>query len=222
MREHLARYEFASQVVAGRSVLDVACGSGYGSAMLREAGAIRVVGVDVSAEAIDHASRTFGGSGAEFRVGSAERLDLAERFDAIVSFETIEHLQAPDAFLAGTVRLLAEGGALVISTPVRRSGTLESRPANPFHVREWSEPEFRALLLRYYASVEMLGQFTFRRGALPGSRSIKRWLAARRYPEQVAALDRLDVRPHPPTLGGFTFAMAYAVAVCRKPTSPRT
>ena len=54
--EHLHRYALACELAAGKSALDLACGEGYGSAMLAEV-AQYVVGVDSSREVILHASR---------------------------------------------------------------------------------------------------------------------------------------------------------------------
>jgi SAM-dependent methyltransferase len=216
VRQHLARYEFAARMVGGRSVLDVACGSGYGSALLKGSGAARVVGLDVSEEAVAYARRRFEMPGVEFVKGSAERIHLNGPFDVIVSFETIEHLHHPEAFLEETVRLLAGDGALIVSTPVRLHGALDTKPANPHHVREWAVDEFWALLSRYYQHVEIQGQYTFRKSALPYSRTIKRWLFARRFPADLAEVDQINVRRDSPVFPGFAFAMAFAVAVCRR------
>ena len=217
VREHLARYEFAAPLVRGRSVLDAACGSGYGSALLRHAGATRVAGIDISADAIAHAKAHYAVDGVQFHAGSVERIEVPGPFGAIVSFETVEHVAAPEAFLAETVRLLDRDGVFIVSTPVRRSGTIDTPPANPHHVREWSAPEFEALLRSYYADVSLFAQHTFAKNPLPYSRTIKRWLFARRYPEALADLDRLPVRAEPPAFPGFSFERAYLVAVCRQP-----
>ena len=43
--------------------------------------------------------------------------DLRERFDSIIAGEVIEHLDSPQAFLAGCHSILNPGGILIISTP---------------------------------------------------------------------------------------------------------
>jgi 2-polyprenyl-3-methyl-5-hydroxy-6-metoxy-1,4-benzoquinol methylase len=216
IREHVARYNFAAQYVGGKNVLDVACGSGYGAAILKKAGALAVTGVDISEEAVAFARLHHAADGLEFVVGDAERLSQSGPFDVVVSFETIEHIQHPKAFLAESSRLLAPGGVLIVSTPVRLKGTVEDRPANPYHVREWSVEEFRALLCEHYPHVDIHGQYTFKKGALPYSRTAKAWLFGLRYPGHAAELERMDVRPSAPSFSGFTFAMGYAVALCRQ------
>ena len=101
-QEHLARYEYARQFVAGLDVLDVACGTGYGSQMLADAGAKSVLGVDISREAIEFARGHHASDRTRFELGDAQNLyDIPrEKFDAIVSFETVEHVPNADAFLS--------------------------------------------------------------------------------------------------------------------------
>jgi 2-polyprenyl-3-methyl-5-hydroxy-6-metoxy-1,4-benzoquinol methylase len=216
IREHVARYEFAARFAAGKKVLDVACGSGYGAAILKKAGACAVTGVDISDEAVAFARLHHSADGIEFVPGDAERLLQSGPFDVVVSFETIEHIAHPKAFLAETTRLLAPGGVLIVSTPVRLRGTVEDRPANPHHLREWSVAEFRALLCEHYRHVDIHGQYTFKKGVMPYSRTAKAWLFRLRYPGHAAELERMDVRPSPPSFPGFAFAMGYVVALCRQ------
>ena len=141
--EHIYRYRFAIRFVRGRRVLDVACGEGYGAAALARAGAARVIGIDLSEEACEHARQKYG---VDARSGDAHRIPLPDRsVDVIVSFETIEHLNTPAAFLDECVRLLAPGGTLVISTP-NREAFHEAAIANPFHCSEMTQAEFVSLL----------------------------------------------------------------------------
>jgi O-antigen biosynthesis protein len=214
--EHVARYDFAARYVRGKNVLDVACGSGYGAAMLKKAGALAVTGVYISDEAVAFARLHHAADGIEFVAGDAEHLSQSGPFDVVVSFETIEHIAHPKAFLAESTRLLAFGGVMIVSTPVRLKGTVEDRPANPHHLREWSVEEFRALLCEHYRHVDIHGQYTFKKSVLPYSRTAKAWLFGLRYPGHAEELERLDVRPSAPSFPGFAFAMGYAVALCRQ------
>lgn len=59
LTDHLERYSFASKYVSGKGVLDIACGTGYGTEMLKKAGAECVTGVDISREAIDEPSKIY-------------------------------------------------------------------------------------------------------------------------------------------------------------------
>jgi len=153
---HLRRYEFARPFCEGLDVLDAACGVGYGSAYLA-ASARRVVGVDVDEEAIAYARRRYSGDNVEFETQDLHELDFAPgSFDAVVSFESVEHLERPEAFLARAAEVLRPGGVLVASTPHVRETTRS--PANPHHRVELSRADFEALLRRHFTSVELYGQ----------------------------------------------------------------
>jgi 2-polyprenyl-3-methyl-5-hydroxy-6-metoxy-1,4-benzoquinol methylase len=146
---HLARYMWAGELASGRHVLDVACGSGYGALLLRHAGAVQVLGIDRNLDAIERAQVRFGDERVEFRCADGVELALLDRqFELVVSFETIEHLDAPDRFLAEIGRVLSPGGTAVISTPNRlySEPPRDGRPANPYHVREWDAVELTTLL----------------------------------------------------------------------------
>ncbi len=144
--EHWHRYAFVAPVVRGLRVLDAACGEGYGSFLLAHAAA-RVTGVDISADAVAHARERYPRDNLEFIHGSVTELPLPDAsVDAIVSFETIEHLAAQREMLAEFRRVLAPSGVLVISSPNRpvynEGGAIE----NHFHVKELDRGELKALL----------------------------------------------------------------------------
>lgn len=153
---HLKRYEFARPHCVGKDVLDAGCGVGYGSAFLGES-ARSVVGIDVSAEAIDYARERYGADNVEFAVGDLQRLERGDaEFDAVVAFEVIEHLPQPERFVAEAHRVLKPDGVLVVSTPRAEAG--HERPDNPFHEREFSRGELEQLLRGSFGSVEVYGQ----------------------------------------------------------------
>jgi SAM-dependent methyltransferase len=151
-RDHLGRYLFAGHFVAGRSVVDLCCGSGYGSNLLLAAGAVRVRGVDIAADAITAAKRHY--VGPEFVVGGVDQpLDLRD-FDVAVCFEGIEHVSDPEQLL---VNMRGADVALVSSpnadfSPGGFSG-------NPHHLREWSGRDLEALLRRHFSDVRMYFQW---------------------------------------------------------------
>ncbi len=154
--EHVERYRFARQFVRDKRVLDIACGEGYGASGLARAGASSLIGVDVSPETCEHARTKYG---IDARPGDAQAIPLPDRsVDVVVSFETIEHVPAPETFVDECTRVLAEDGTLVISTPNRPVYTGDSS-SNPFHVREFDEDEFRELLGRKFREVTLYTQF---------------------------------------------------------------
>ena len=146
LNEHRARYLFAQRYSLGKSALDVACGAGYGSALLGEKAAA-VFGVDLSAEAVRHARRHYGSPKVHFAQSGCLTLPFPSgQFDLVVAFEIIEHLEDPEAFLAELHRVLHPTGLLVLSTPNRLYYTEERGAVNPFHVREFSFAELEETL----------------------------------------------------------------------------
>jgi 2-polyprenyl-3-methyl-5-hydroxy-6-metoxy-1,4-benzoquinol methylase len=134
-------YETAARYVKGKRVLDIACGSGYGSRILRLAGASSVLGVDVCADTIQYAREHYQMSGIEFICADAEEFESSERFDAIVSYETLEHLQNPSRFLEHIHNLLVPGGDFLLSVPLG-----ETRHFDPYHLHAFSQKQLFALL----------------------------------------------------------------------------
>ena len=156
--EHRARYWFARRFASGKNVLDAACGTGYGSALLAET-ARSVVGVDVARDALDYAQQHFRAPNA--RLTQADCLALpfsAGRFDLVVAFEIIEHLDNVEAFLAELRRVLDASGLLVLSTPNRLYYTDDRGEINPFHRKEFSCPEFEEVLRPHFAHRAILFQ----------------------------------------------------------------
>lgn len=164
MGDHAQRYEFAAERVAGKRVLDIACGVGYGSRILADANAQEVLGIDRSAEAIAEANQRFFADCVRFRQSTAETLyDSLDGFtpEVIVSFETLEHLPQQADFVRSLRRVLGEQGCLFISTPnvEARSPEEREKPSNPFHTKELTRGEFLEILQQNFQTVEMLGQW---------------------------------------------------------------
>lgn len=156
--EHYHRYLFARSLCAGLDVLDVASGEGYGSAQLAQVARF-VVGVEYSESTVRSATTNFQRPNLLYLQGDARALPLAAAsVDAVVSFETIEHFDGQEAFLAEIHRVLRPDGHVVISTPDRDIYAPASAPPNEYHVRELSRIEFVALLRRHFSHVELLLQ----------------------------------------------------------------
>ena len=162
--EHWHRYCYALPFIEGKTVLDIACGEGYGSAFLA-AHAGLVYGVDISAEVVEHARESYSRDNLHFLRGEAESIPIPgeHRFDVIVSFETIEHLDATgqDRFAAEVRRLLKPDGVLLISTPNRETYSKDGVQGNPYHFHEFTTAEFLAFLHGSFAHVRLLSQHVY-------------------------------------------------------------
>jgi SAM-dependent methyltransferase len=158
-RRHLAVYEWIAERCAGQRVADLACGEGYGAAVLARRAA-EVVGVDANPEAHEHARLKYTAPGLRFERGLVEQ--FAEPRDAIVFLQTIEHVEEPEALLRG---FAAKAPVSYVSTPNRL--TLAPRGAeksdNPWHLREYTIEEYRELLEPCFSRVEILGLFHARK-----------------------------------------------------------
>ncbi len=156
--EHYHRYFFALQFCIGKSVLDIASGEGYGSALLASV-ASRVIGIDISAEAVAHASANYGCDTITFSVGECAAIPIGDAsVDVVVSFETLEHIADQNRFLSEAKRVLRPGGILVISTPnVEVYKDIATTP-NPFHLRELTESEFRQSISVHFPQYRLFGQ----------------------------------------------------------------
>lgn len=134
---HLSIYEFWAEDVKSLRVLDAGCGTGYGSALLRERGAARVLGIDRHSPSIHYAVRTYRRVGLEFRVEDLQDLRHYPEgsFDRIVASNVLEHLRDPSDFLVAAHRLLAPSGALWVAVPpIVDESSLAANRANPYHI----------------------------------------------------------------------------------------
>lgn len=158
--EHYHRYALALGFVAGKRVLDLASGEGYGSAMLATTAA-QVVGMDLDEPTVAHASAAYPLGNLRFAVGSItdpSALDDEEPFDVITCFEAVEHVAEQDELMRLVRSRLAPGGVLLCSTPDVEVYTHDHGNENPYHVRELTREDFRALLRGSFEHVALLEQ----------------------------------------------------------------
>jgi SAM-dependent methyltransferase len=154
-REAQMRYAFAAQFVPGRVVLDVAAGSGIGTDYLRRAGARACFGLDLSWPALACAR-------SRYRLNHLAACDatqlclVTQSVDVIVSFETIEHLTDPRAFLCECERVLRPDGILICSTPNREITRWDE--ANPFHLAEMPIRDFSLRVSQVFQDCSLFGQ----------------------------------------------------------------
>lgn len=133
----IGRYkEIISLIADGSDVLDIACGTGYGSHLIAQSGS-RVTGVDVN-EAVILKAQTEFGHVADFKIGDGRKIPLVDdSVDTIVSIGTIEHIFVGDEqkFVRELHRVLRKGGTAIIYTPQNRLGAV---PTWAWHEKEYS------------------------------------------------------------------------------------
>ena len=161
--EHYERYYSARNLVKDKTVLDAACGEGYGSCIIASA-ACRVYGVDIDGSTIEHAKNKYSNiENLTFFQGSVSDLSFLEdgSVDAVISFETIEHIpeKMQDEFLQEIKRVLRADGILIMSSPNKKEYTDRYGFHNKFHIHELYKSEFEELLNRYFNHTVLYRQY---------------------------------------------------------------
>lgn len=148
--EHLHRYSIAIRFIKNKTVLDIACGEGYGSNLLAKY-ATAVIGVDSDELTINAATTKYKGENLEFKVGSADSIPLkTSSVDVVVSFETLEHHDKHNEMLSEIKRVLVPNGILIMSSPNKTYYSDVRDYKNPFHVKELYPQQFKDLINAYF------------------------------------------------------------------------
>jgi ubiquinone/menaquinone biosynthesis C-methylase UbiE len=156
--EHMTRYLAAEPLVNGKVVLDIACGTGYGTKIMSE-NASKVYGVDIDAGTIEYAKTNYSAVNIEYLVGDGQRIPLQDNsIDTVVTFETIEHIKDYRKFIDELKRVLKPDGVAIVSTP----NDLEFVEGNHFHLHEFKYAELLKLLKKDFKNVESYYQATWK------------------------------------------------------------
>lgn len=161
--EHMHRYSILPDLLENKIVLDAACGTGYGSSIIASHAA-KVYGIDISQEAIDYAREHYGKcDNLEYMTGSVANLPFSDNmFDAVISFETVEHVDANTQiqFLKEIRRVLKPDGILIMSTPNKEIYTVQAgNQTTEWHVKEFYEKEFELFLKKEFSSIKYFQQY---------------------------------------------------------------
>lgn len=158
--EHFQRYLSIRKLVEGKSVLDAACGEGYGSNLLAEL-ASTVVGIDIDASTIENAKEKYVRENLKYMNSSIENLPFPDKsMDVVVSFETIEHVPetVQNSFIKEISRVLKDDGILIMSTPNKEIYSDRYNYKNEFHIKEFYYDEFYDFLKREFSCIKVYNQ----------------------------------------------------------------
>jgi len=158
--EHKQRYLSILKMVEGKTVLDIASGEGYGTSILSSR-ARQTFGVDINPDLVEHAGRKYNQENIRFLHGSVDRIPLeSNTIDVIVSFETLEHVDADTQkqFLGEVKRVLRTNGVFVVSTPNKKNYTDRYDHQNKFHLCELYKDRFEEILKEHFGHVRLYDQ----------------------------------------------------------------
>lgn len=158
--QHFSRYNFAKSYVKGKSVLELGCGTGYGTNFLSPH-ASSITGSDVSKEAIQYCKSKYKRENLNFIQINEKKLPFGDSsYDICISFEVIEHIKLKKVkeWLSEINRILKNDGIFICSTPNKKLRLLPlQKPCNPHHMHEYSYKEFRDILESVSSNVKIFG-----------------------------------------------------------------
>jgi ubiquinone/menaquinone biosynthesis C-methylase UbiE len=161
--EHLHRYqEVVNFIKPNDTVLDIACGTGYGTHLISTKTKGKVIGGDIDREAIEDCKNEWGGLNIPNLVfqqldGTALPFEN-ESLDMVVSFETIEHTTQYNEMIGEFVRVLKKGSYALISTPNILINSPSGVVENKFHTQEFTYEELNAILKQHFTTYTIYGQ----------------------------------------------------------------
>jgi len=144
LQEHIARYNFALLPCMDKTILDAACGSGYGVDLMAEV-AYEAYGIDRDKKSIDFAKSKYKGG---FSVLDIDKNMLPRRnYDIITSFETIEHLENPEKFLRWVSKHCE---MFIFSIPVNNKSM--------WHANSWNEEQIMKMMHKHFKTIDWFAQ----------------------------------------------------------------
>lgn len=151
-------YQLVSYSISSESILDYGCGGGYGTEYLSRFTKSQVVGYDVDKFTINQANNFFK---SQDNLSFLSTLPKDKRFNLIVSFQVIEHLNANELtdFFKNIKSLLTPKGRLFIATPNKNISSFNLKiPSFSHHVKEYNPKDLKNLLKKHFKSVKIYGQ----------------------------------------------------------------
>ena len=158
--EHEQRYLKATEFLSSSDiVLDIACGTGYGSKILSSK-AKQVIGGDLNEATIDYNKKFYNNiPNLKFEIMDGTKLPYKDNtFDALISFETLEHTRDFIPMLNEFKRTVKSGGTIIISTPNFYLNSPNGYIINKYHTQEWTPSEFKELINKIFGEFNHYGQ----------------------------------------------------------------
>ena len=156
---HLRAYEYAKEFVNDKNVLEIGCGSGYGSKFLSQF-AKSITTVDIDKDSLEYAKKNNSNSNIEYiNANILEGINKNDQsYDIAISFQVIEHIYSKDSgkFLNEIKRLLKPDGKIIITTPNRKFRLYPfQKPKNKYHKIEYTPKKLKKLLTNYFQDVKI-------------------------------------------------------------------
>lgn len=187
--KHLFAYHFAKDLISGKNfIIEIGCGEGYGTNYLSQY-VNHIVGLDNSEQVIQHASGKYRSKTCSFKLYDGSEIPYHDNtFDAVISFQVIEHVQDDRNYLAEIHRIVKMGGIFIMTTPNKTYRVKPGqKPWNRFHVREYGPAELERLLRSLFSNVLIWG--------IRGNDEIQNIEKARvTQAQKFAAMDPLNLR----------------------------
>ncbi len=156
---HLFAYEFAKDNISKNSfVLEVGCGEGYGTSLISQ-NVKKIIGLDIDRNTIAHALKKYGAENCVFRIYDGVKIPYEDNyFDAVISFQAIEHIRDDINYISEIYRVLKRNGIFIITTPNKTYRlSLYQKPWNKFHIREYYPHELKNILKNKFSDIKMYG-----------------------------------------------------------------
>ena len=158
--EHLHRYEEVIKSLSGNeAILDIACGTGFGTHLLSNHSSGRVFGGDISLGAIKLCDNSWNKDNLSFQVMDGTNLKFKDNtFNVVVSFETIEHTISFKEMIEEFKRVTKPNGIIYLSTPNIEINSPTGVVSNPYHTQEWDYKAFCKIINKHFNSHKIFGQ----------------------------------------------------------------
>lgn len=158
--EHIHRYkQVINELKGSERILDIACGTGFGTHLLSSKTSGQVIGGDLSEDTIESCNKSWRAENLLFQEMDGTKLNFEDNsFDVLVSFETIEHTTHYNEMIVEFKRVVKEGGLIFISTPNKLINSPSGIVTNPFHTQEWYYDEFISLITNHFKKPQLFGQ----------------------------------------------------------------